>query len=99
MKWCLQHLHMYTPSRYAGVPACTIDGACRIYRTPSLACAAAVAARQVSSPADAANQAVHAATSVDISSTVYMVNPAGDLSSTQATFEETFKQQKSWQVT
>ena len=31
-------------------------------------------------------------------STVYMVNPAGDLSSTQATFEEAFKRQQTWQV-
>lgn len=69
-----------------------------MYRIPSLACAAAVAARQVSSPADVAGQAVHTATTVDMSSTVYMVNPAGDLSSTQATFEETFRQQESWQV-
>ena len=75
-------------------------GVYRIYRTPSLACAAAVAARQAGCPedGDAADEAVGAGTAVDMSSTVYMVNPAGDLSSTQATFEETFRQQGSWQV-
>jgi len=33
-----------------------------------------------------------------MANTVYMVNPAGDLSTTQATFEETFRQQHTWQV-
>ena len=33
-----------------------------------------------------------------MSNTVYMVNPAGDLAATQATFEESFKQQQTWQV-
>ena len=34
----------------------------------------------------------------DISSTVYLLNPGGDLSSTQATFETLFGNQEAWEV-
>ncbi len=75
-----------------------VDGGCRIYRAPSLACAAAVAARQPSAPEDSPPDAAREAAAVNMANTVYMVNPAGDLSTTQATFEETFRQQHTWQV-
>lgn len=75
-----------------------IDGGCRIYRAPSLACAAAVAVRQPSAPEDASPDGAREATAVNMANTVYMVNPAGDLSTTQATFEEIFRQQHTWQV-
>ncbi|KAA6417398.1 MAG: cell division-associated BIMB-like, partial [Trebouxia sp. A1-2] len=71
----------------------------RIYRAPSLACAAAVAARQPSAAEDSSADAAREVTAVNMASTVYMVNPAGDLSTTQATFEETFRQQHTWQGT
>jgi hypothetical protein len=75
-----------------------IDGGCRIYRAPSLTCAAAVAARQPDAPAETSADGPREATAVNMANTVYMVNPAGDLSTTQATFEETFRQQHTWQV-
>ncbi len=75
-----------------------LDAGCRIYRAPSLACAAAVAARQPSAPAETSADGASEATAVNMANTVYMVNPAGDLSTTQATFEETFRQQHTWQV-
>lgn len=74
---------------------------CRMYRSPSLACAAAVAARQHPSCCSShQNQPkdCRAQVAVDLASTVYMVNPAGDLASTQSTFEKTFSGQESWQV-
>lgn len=75
-----------------------VENGCRIYRAPSLACAAAVAARQPSAAEDSSADAAREVTAVNMASTVYMVNPAGDLSTTQATFEETFRQQHTWQV-
>ena len=75
-----------------------VDGGCRIYRAPSLACAAAVAARQPSALEGSSADGPKEATAVNMANTVYMVNPAGDLSTTQATFEETFRQQHTWQV-
>ena len=74
------------------------DAGCRIYRAPSLACAAAVAARQPSAPEGSSADTAREAPAVNMAHTVYMVNPAGDLSTTQATFEETFRQQHTWQV-
>jgi hypothetical protein len=35
---------------------------------------------------------------VDLGSTVYMLNPSGDLASTQAEFADTFRRQPGWQV-
>ena len=35
---------------------------------------------------------------VDVGSTVYMLNPSGDLATTQAEFADTFRQQPGWQV-
>lgn len=69
-----------------------------MYRAPSLACAAAVAARQPLAAEKPSADSQMQATVVNMANTVYMVNPAGDLSSTQATFEETFRQQQTWQV-
>ena len=69
-----------------------------MYRAPSLACAAAVAARQPLAAEEPLADSQIEATAVNMANTVYMVNPAGDLSCTQATFEETFRQQQTWQV-
>ena len=72
-----------------------------MYRSPSLACAAAVAARQdhdnecQRSPAAAWHKE---SVAVDLASTVYMVNTGGDLTSTQSTFQELFSQQETWQA-
>ncbi|KAL4433955.1 hypothetical protein ABPG75_000396 [Micractinium tetrahymenae] len=55
----------------------------RLYRMPSLACAAASAQR--------------ASTSVDLSSTFYALNPSGDLATTQATFQDWFRGMKGWE--
>ncbi len=71
---------------------------CRVYRAPSLACAAAVAARQPCVPEGTQDDSHTQSMAVDMTNTVYMVNPAGDLYSTQAAFEETFRQQPTWQV-
>ncbi len=51
-------------------------GSCRVYRIPSLPCAAASAQRSLRS--------------VDLSSTFYSLNPSGDLSSTQSAFQDWF---------
>ncbi len=85
-------------AEFVYVAVTLLDGGCRIYRAPSLACAAAVAARQPSAPAGTSADRARESTAVNMANTVYMVNPAGDLSSTQATFEETFRQQHTWQV-
>lgn len=79
---------------------------CRMTRMPSLACAAAAAAALPKhgsgeqAPAGSAHAAENAgaATSVNLSSTFYMVNPSGDLPSTQASFQGWFQQQANWQV-
>ncbi|BDA44094.1 probable separin at C-terminar half [Coccomyxa sp. Obi] len=85
----------------------------RIYRAPSLACACAIAARnakdctpslcadsswQASSDACSAEQhSIDGPKAVDVHDAVYMLNPSGDLASTQATFQEFFQQQPGWQ--
>lgn len=40
----------------------------------------------------------HVTHMVDLRSTVYMLNPSGDLSATQAAFETLFRRQPDWQV-
>ncbi len=88
-------------------------GCYRMYRAPSLACACAIAARGCSPYADssgASEQAYSEAqcaeqpascgplSSVDVHDTVFMLNPSGDLASTQSTFQQLFQQQHGWQV-
>ncbi|CAL8470074.1 g9616 [Coccomyxa elongata] len=86
-----------------------------IYRAPSLACACAIAARnaqdctpslfaycsrQAGSEACIAEQRrSDGPKAVDVHDAVYMLNPSGDLASTQATFQEFFQQQPGWQGT
>lgn len=74
---------------------------------PSLACAAAAAVRrqQACSQGAAATEAsgrasagAAAADALDLGSTFYMLNPSGDLASTQAAFEERFASLPGWEV-
>lgn len=80
---------------------------------PSLACAAATAAACSAgemvgtSPAEDEHDSVDAAAEaswpgaaplIDPQSTFYLINPSGDLPSTQAAFQEWFQGQSGWQV-
>jgi separase len=78
-----------------------------MYRMPSLACAAAVAvrrqqaSRQGSTTAKVDGNAAAGpapAGALDLGSTFYMLNPSGDLASTQAAFEERFASVPGWEV-
>eukprot|EP00873_Tetraselmis_striata_P017910 jgi/Tetstr1/438174/TSEL_026775.t2 len=60
-----------------------------IYRTPSLACAAALGAAQSGRDASAGL--------VDIASTFYLLNPSQDLAPTQTQFEAMFLAQHGWE--
>ncbi|KAK9808987.1 hypothetical protein WJX72_007397 [[Myrmecia] bisecta] len=66
----------------------------RMYRMPSLACAAANVERQTQGMAGAPGSGT---CDVDLGSTFYLLNPSGDLPSTQATFEAWFSGQPGWQ--
>ena len=73
--------------------------ACRVYRSPSLACACATALRTVSNAPGADDSAAPAESrAVDARDAVYMLNPSGDLPHTQDTFQDFFRQQRGWQV-
>lgn len=68
---------------------------------PALACASAAASmrQHASSEANAASACSDAsAAGVSLRSTFYVVNPSGDLPSTQSTFEDWFHEQAGWQV-
>ena len=76
---------------------------------PSLACAAATCAGLAecnvavdAGACEALAQASRTASEdhpcIDLASTFYLINPSGDLPSTQATFQEWFQQQAGWQV-
>lgn len=68
----------------------------RLYRCPSLACAAASGARRRSSGAGGGEGS--AAPDVDLGSTFYALNPSGDLASTQSAFQDWFARLAGWEV-
>lgn len=82
----------------------------RIYRAPSLASACALAARNghettpdavmadIEPASSCQDGAVTCPKGIDVHNAVYLLNPSGDLTTTQATFEDLFKQQSGWQV-
>ena len=73
---------------------------CRVYRSPSLACACATALRnQSTAPGSGDSAAAAESRAVDARDAVYMLNPSGDLPHTQDTFQDFFRQQTGWQVT
>jgi len=85
---------MYT-ARLGAEAACE----CRVFRSPSLACACATALRSQSPAAAAADvEAADEGHAVDARDAVYMLNPSGDLLHTQDTFQDFFRQQAGWQV-
>jgi separase len=82
----------------------------RLYRLPALPCAAAAqlgrrAAQQArrdgpsggAPPGAPAEPAAAAAVQVDLSSAFYALNPSGDLTATQAAFEEWFRRLEGWE--
>ncbi len=83
----------------------------RVYRTPSLAFAAATAARLAEQPVSQAPSACagpgqgqggmdagHSPWVVDLTRAYYVLNPGKDLSDTQTAFEGWFERQLGWQV-
>lgn len=70
--------------------------ACRIFRSLCIACTAAAAGKAARSDRTACHRA--GTTGIQPSSATYLLNPSGDLQSTQAEFEATFVAQATWQV-
>ena len=95
----LAHSHS-TACRLTRGSACC----CRIFRQPSLACAAAAGIKQqqqpesVSDPHAPASQSAVLLRSVQLHSTYYLVNPAGDLPETEEAFAGWFQEQLGWQA-
>ncbi len=72
---------------------------CSFWRQGSLHCAALSATKIVQkSVPEKLSDDLYLPKAVDLSSTVYMLNPGGDLMSTQAAFETFFASQPTWQV-
>lgn len=72
----------------------------RIFRIPSLACAAAVLERSAQgAPQEAAQAPPPGALVIDAADTYYLLNPDGDLAPTQQAFESWFASLRGWQVT
>jgi Peptidase family C50 len=101
------HCHLVVHWWHCGLLLTPLLGRCSIYRMPSLACAAAAAVRRqqacgqgdVATGAGAGTSAGAApADALDLGSTFYMLNPSGDLASTQAAFEERFASLPGWEV-
>lgn len=71
---------------------------CSVWRMPSLHCGAHTALSQSQSCDRKGEDASNTQPSIDLTSTFFMLNPGGDLTSTQTTFEACFKNQKDWEV-
>ena len=78
--------------------ACAIAARTAVGCSPSANSAGAT--EKASSKAELAEQEVHGGEehSVDVHDAVYLLNPSGDLASTQSTFQQLFQQQEGWQV-
>ena len=84
-----------TTARIKGVRLLCAGHMGRVYRVPSLACAWAVLAAPATS---AQGRGLGATSGIDPRSAYYLLNPSGDLATTQAAFQDWFAHQQGWQV-
>lgn len=101
------HCHLVVHWWQCGLLSSSLPNCCSIYRMPSLACAAAAAVRRQQAcgqgaaaigAAGGASAETACVNALDLGSTFYMLNPSGDLASTQAAFEERFTSLPGWEV-
>ena len=91
--WYLHSFRLVRSTCLMSLPCCSI------WRQGSLQMAAYTARKAAHKACSRAGRAITTQPlSVDMASTIYMLNPGADLPATQAAFEASFSSQKTWHV-